>query len=188
VRSSGLKKILIEPKRIYKCTQIQTGAITPVDYNLLARGIDINDEHSAIAESQSSNSYKEKGAFTNMANNSEEMAKRFEEQSWVQREQQDMLRVQQESSNDLKKMIALLLDKKKSKGSKTRASSSKSKRKQKEDESSPSEKTKNDDNSNFEPPKSSSEEEGNSKNGDNHFRRMNELEKGLGTIANRCNL
>jgi len=59
-----LKEILIKPEGIYQCTRIQTGGIAPVDYNLLARGIDIYNEHSAIAESQSSNSYVEKKAFT----------------------------------------------------------------------------------------------------------------------------
>jgi len=62
-RSSGLKEILIEPERIHQRTQIKTWAIAPVDYNLMARGININVEHSAIAESQSSNSYVEKEAF-----------------------------------------------------------------------------------------------------------------------------
>ena len=78
---------------------------------LWQRGIEINDEHSAITKSQSSNSYLE--AFTYMASTPEEMARRSEELSRVQKEQQEMLRVQQESINDLKKMIALLLVKKK---------------------------------------------------------------------------
>lgn len=77
---------------------------------------------------------------------------------------------------------------KKSKGSKIDASFSKSKRKQKESESSISKKTESEDNSNSEPPKSWSKEEGDSENGDNHSRRMNEREKHLETIANQSNL
>jgi len=82
--SQGLKEILIEPEGIYQRTHIRTGAITPVDYNALAKGIEANGEHSAIAESQSSNSYMEKEAFTYMAGTSEEVAKKFEEQARVQ--------------------------------------------------------------------------------------------------------
>ena len=80
----GLKEILIKPKGIYRYTRIWIGAITPVDYNALARGIEINDEHTAITKSQSSNSYVE--AFTYVANTPEVMARRSEEQSWVQKE------------------------------------------------------------------------------------------------------
>ena len=41
-----------------------TKAIAPIDYNLLARGIEAEDEHSAIAKSLSSNSHMETEAFT----------------------------------------------------------------------------------------------------------------------------
>ena len=61
--SSGLKEILIEPEEIYRRTQIRTEAIAPIDYNLLARGIETDDEHSAIVGSHSSNSYRETEAF-----------------------------------------------------------------------------------------------------------------------------
>jgi len=54
-----LKEILIEPEGIYQCTQIRTGAIALIDYNLLARGVEENGGHSAIAESHSSISYVE---------------------------------------------------------------------------------------------------------------------------------
>ena len=81
--SSGLKEILIEPEGIYQCTRIRTGTIAPVDYNILARGIEASDEHSAIAESQSSNSYMEKDILTYMAETPEEMAKRYQEQARV---------------------------------------------------------------------------------------------------------
>jgi len=126
---SSLKEIPTESEGIYQYTRIQTGVITLVNSNLLAKGIEKNDEHSAIAESRSFNSYVEKEAFTYMINTPEEMTRRFEEQSQMQKEQQDMLRVQQEFINNLKKMIVLLFYKKKSKGSKTSTSSSKSKRK-----------------------------------------------------------
>ena len=82
-RSSGLKNILIEPKGLYRHTQFCTGMITLVDYNLLARGIKVNDEHSAIIESQSSNSYTGTEAFMYMANTPEEVAKKFKEQAQV---------------------------------------------------------------------------------------------------------
>ena len=52
--------------------------ITTVDYNPLARGIEVNDKHSAIIESQSSNSSSGTAAFAYMAGTPEEMAKRFE--------------------------------------------------------------------------------------------------------------
>jgi len=77
---------------------------------LLAKGIKANDEHSAITKSHSLNSYVKTKAFAYMANTSEKMARRFEEQSQVQEAQHDTLQAQQESINDLKK-IALLLDK-----------------------------------------------------------------------------
>jgi len=55
-QSSGFRDILIVSKGVYRHTRTRTRAITPVDYNLLARGIEVNDEHSTIVESQSSNS------------------------------------------------------------------------------------------------------------------------------------
>ena len=119
-----------------------------------------------------------------MADTPEEVARKFKEQARVQQANQEMLRVQQESINGLKQMINLLLtNSKKSKDSKTDASSSKSKRKQKEVKAQLWE--------NWEweqlQSKSSYEEEGGSKNGDNHSRRMKELEKRLEAIANRSN-
>jgi len=59
-----------------------------MNYNALVRGIEASDEHSAIAESQSSNSYIEKEAFAYMAETPEEVVKRFEEQAKVRKEQQ----------------------------------------------------------------------------------------------------
>ena len=46
--SLGLKEILIKPKGNYQHTRIWTDAITPVDYNALAKGIEVSDEHSTI--------------------------------------------------------------------------------------------------------------------------------------------
>ena len=53
--SLGLKDVLIEPEGVYRHTRTRTGTIAPVDYSLLARGIEVNDKHSTIIESQSSN-------------------------------------------------------------------------------------------------------------------------------------
>ena len=79
----GLKEILIEPEGIYRRTQIQTGTIVQIDYNMLAKGIELNDDRSAIAESHSSNSYMEKMVFAYMVSTPKELAKRYEEQSRV---------------------------------------------------------------------------------------------------------
>ena len=49
-----------EPERVYRHTRTRTGVIPPINYNALARGIEVNDSHSAIAESQASNSSIEK--------------------------------------------------------------------------------------------------------------------------------
>jgi len=43
------EKKLIEPEEIYQCTSIRTGAIASVDYNALARRIEVSDEHFVIA-------------------------------------------------------------------------------------------------------------------------------------------
>jgi len=107
--SSGLKKILIEPERICQRTRIRTGTIAriamllgctsthfdflewipfgPVEYNALTRGIEANNEHSAIAEFYSSNFYMEK-VFAYIAGTPEEVVKRFEEQARLQKENQ----------------------------------------------------------------------------------------------------
>ena len=50
-QSPGLKDVLIEPEGVYRYTRICMKIITPVDYNLLARGVEVNDEHSTIIES-----------------------------------------------------------------------------------------------------------------------------------------
>ena len=107
---------------------------------MLARGIEINDEHSAILESQFSNSIMKITAFAYMAGTLEEVTRKFEEQARVQREHYDMLQTQQGSINDHKKMLAILLDRKKKKSpkkSRFHASSSKGKGKEKEGETLP---------------------------------------------------
>jgi len=73
-----------------------------VDYSALARGIEISESHSAIAESQASNSSVEKEAFAYMASTPKEMTRRFEQQAQTQREQLNMIRAQQESIDSLK--------------------------------------------------------------------------------------
>jgi len=103
----------------------------------------------------------------------------------VQRELFDMIRSQQKPIDTLKQMLAQLLKKK---TKKPKAKGSFSKGKEKEVENSTSERTENENNSDFEPSKCSSKEEGSSRNGDNHSKRMNELEKHLEAIANRSNL
>ena len=75
---------------MYRHTHTRTGVIAPVDYNALARGIEVSESYSAIAESQASNSFVEKEAFTYMASTPEEMV-RFEQQAQTQREQLDMV-------------------------------------------------------------------------------------------------
>ena len=110
--------------------------IPPINYSALARGIEVNDSHSAVAESQASNSSIEKEAFIYMTNTPEETARRFEQQAQVQREQFEMIRAQQESIDSLKLMLAQLLEDKRK--STDRASSKKSKGKRKEGESSSS--------------------------------------------------
>ena len=105
--SSSLKEILIEPEQIYRHTRTRTGAITLIDYDSFAKGIESNDKHPAIAESHLSNFSMEREACTYMTNTPEKIVRRFKEQPRVQKAQQEMLQAQQESINDLKKMIVL---------------------------------------------------------------------------------
>ena len=70
-----------DPEGVYRHTSIQTGVITPINYSALARDIEVNDSHSAIAESQASNSPIEKEAFIYITNTPEETARRFEQQA-----------------------------------------------------------------------------------------------------------
>ena len=76
--------------------------VAPVDYSALARGIEVSESHSAIAESEASNSSVEKEAFVYMVNTPEETTRRLEQQAQVQREQFDMIRAWQESIDTFK--------------------------------------------------------------------------------------
>jgi len=49
-RSPDLKDILVEPEGVYRHTRTRMRTIALVDYSLLARKIEVNDEHSAILE------------------------------------------------------------------------------------------------------------------------------------------
>ena len=66
-----------KPGGAYRHTRTRIGAIAPINYSALARDIEVNDSHSAIAESQASNSPIEKEAFIYMTNTPEETARRF---------------------------------------------------------------------------------------------------------------
>jgi len=145
-----------------------------VDYSALARGIEVSESHSAIAESQTSNSYVKKEAFAYMANTPEDATRRLEQQAQVQREQFDMIRAQQEYIDTLKQMLAQLLEDKKKSNAKT--SSKKSKGKRKVGESSSSMHIEEEKQSNSESSKSSSKEGGNPENGGIHSKIMNKLE------------
>ena len=68
-----------EPEGVYRHTRTRTGAVAPVNYSALARGIEVSESHSAIAKSQASNSSIEKEAFAYMTNTPEETAGRFEQ-------------------------------------------------------------------------------------------------------------
>jgi len=96
----------LTPEGVYGHTRTRTEAIPPIDYNALARGIKVNDSHSAIAESQASNSSIEKEAFTYMTSTPEETAKRLEQQAQIQKEQLEMICALQESIDSLKQMLA----------------------------------------------------------------------------------
>ena len=63
-----------EPESVYRHTRTQTGAVAPINYSALARGIEVNESHSAVAESQTSNSSIEKEAFAYMTNIPKETA------------------------------------------------------------------------------------------------------------------
>ena len=64
-----------EPEGVYRHTRTRTGAVAPINYSALARGIEVNESHSAVAESQASNSSIEKEAFAYMTNTPEETAR-----------------------------------------------------------------------------------------------------------------
>ena len=72
-----------EPEGVYRHTRTRTGVIAPINYSALARGIEVNDSHSAIAESQASNSSIEKEAFIYMPNTPEQMARHLDQQAQI---------------------------------------------------------------------------------------------------------
>jgi len=74
-RSPSLKNILVDLEGVYRHTRIHTRTIAPVDYSLLARGIKVNDDHSPIIKSRSSNSSLETIPFAFMEGTPEEVAK-----------------------------------------------------------------------------------------------------------------
>ena len=69
---------------MYRHTRTRTGAVAPINYSALARGIEVNESHSTVAESQASNSSIEKEAFTYMTSTPEETARRLKQQAQVQ--------------------------------------------------------------------------------------------------------
>ena len=79
-RSPTVREIANEFEGIYQRTWTRMGAIPPVNYRRLARGTNSDDEHSAIAESQSSSSFIGHESFTHMAEYSEDLSKRVAEQ------------------------------------------------------------------------------------------------------------
>jgi hypothetical protein len=79
--SPGLKEVLIEPEGVYKHTRTRKGVIISVDYKRLTSGVELDDEHSVIADSQTSSSSVNKEVFAYMAGSPEEIAKRFEDQA-----------------------------------------------------------------------------------------------------------
>ena len=64
---------------MYQYTRTRTGAVAPINYSALARGIEVSESHSIITELQASNSSIEKEAFAYMINTPEETAMRFEQ-------------------------------------------------------------------------------------------------------------
>jgi len=70
-----------EPEGVYQYTRTRTGTIALVNYSALAQGIELSKAHSAIVESQASNSFGEREAFIYMASTPEEIVRRFEQEA-----------------------------------------------------------------------------------------------------------
>ena len=68
----------IAPVRVRVCryTRIRISTVTLINYSALARGVEVSESHSTVAESQASNSSIEKEAFAYMTNTPEETARR----------------------------------------------------------------------------------------------------------------
>jgi len=56
-----------EPEGVYQYTRTQNGTIAPVNYSALAKGVELSEAHSAIIESQASNSFGEREKLSYMA-------------------------------------------------------------------------------------------------------------------------
>ena len=79
---SGLRELLTELEGVYQHTRTRTSTIAPVNFNALARGMEVREAHSTIAEFI---------CIAYMAGTPEEVPKSLEEQAQVQREQLDMI-------------------------------------------------------------------------------------------------
>nr|ABD63158.1 hypothetical protein 20.t00010 [Asparagus officinalis] len=117
-----VREICDQFEGVYQNTRTRTGAIRPVNYQKLAKRITTSDEHSAIAESQSSSSVgaREVSAYT--TGNHEDITKRVDEHHV-------MLQAQQETLLQLKDMLAQLLAEKGQKPESSRRTTSKGKQK-----------------------------------------------------------
>jgi hypothetical protein len=123
-----------------------------------------------------------------MADTPEETAKRFEDQSAVQKMQHEMLIAQQQSIDELKNLMALLLKQKKTRASSVKTSSSSGrliKGKEKEAEHLIFEEPRSSDD---EHPQSSSEEGGSEHGKYPHLKKVQEFEKRIEAIAHRGEL
>jgi len=167
---------------VYRHTRTRIGTVPPIDYNALARGIEVNDSHSAIAESQDSNTSMEKEAFTYMKNTPEDTTKRLEQQAQVQKEQLEMIRAQQESIDSLKQMLAQLLE------DRRKSPSRKSKGKRKEGESSSSAHPEEKEQPTSSSSKSSSQGKDDRDHKKVHSKRMSRWERRLEALTNRKGL
>jgi len=168
-----------EPEGVYRHTRTRTGAIPPIDYNALAHGVEVNDSHSAVAESRASNSSVEKETSAYMTGTPEETARRLEQ---IQKAQMDMILSQQESIDSLKQAIAQLLE------DRRKSPPKKSKGKRREGESSSSEPSEETRRSAADSPKSSSQVKGDQDQGKAHAKRMSQLEQRIEALTNRKGL
>jgi len=93
-RFQRLKGLFEESGGVYKHTRTRTGTIAPVNYRTLSGEDTLDDECSAIAESQSSSSEVASHAFAHMAGTPEEITRKFEELALFQKQQHEMLQMQ----------------------------------------------------------------------------------------------
>lgn len=101
--SLGLKGMFIELESVYQHTRIKKGVAISLDYKRLAGGSNNEgDRQSAVVSSFSSNSSKDLEAAANMANLPDEVLKRLEKQ-------EQRVKQQEESSEEMKKLLIELL-------------------------------------------------------------------------------